>query len=125
FVALEESHIFGPSFVNSVRFGFNRARVGGVPTTAINPLAADTSLGWVAGRTAPQAFVSGLTQIGNGTSPTSYRNWNSFQVYDDASLTRGLHSLKFGFGFERDQLNEMDLTADYHGIFNFGTIAQF
>jgi len=125
FVALEESHIFGPGFINSVRVGFNRARVGGVPTTAINSLAADTSLGWVAGRTAPQAFVTGLTQIGNGTSPTSYRNWNSYQVYDDASLTRGLHTLKFGFSFERDQLNEIDLTADYHGIFNFGTIAQF
>jgi hypothetical protein len=125
FVVLEESHIFGPALVNSVRVGFNRARVGGVPGTAINPTAADTSLGWVAGRTAPQAFVSGLTQIGNGASPTSYRNWNSYQVYDDASLTRGLHSLKFGFGFERDQLNEVDLTADYHGIFNFGSIAGF
>ena len=125
FVALEESHIFGPGFVNSVRFGFNRARVGGLPGSANIPLAGDTSLGWVSGRTAPQAFVSGLTQIGNGASPTSYRNWNSFQVYDDASLTRGRHSLKFGFGFERDQLNEVDLTADYHGIFNFGTIAGF
>ncbi len=125
FVALEESHIFGPGFVNSVRVGFNRARVGGLPGTAINPLAADTSLGWVSGRTAPQAFVTGLTQIGNGASPTSYRNWNSYQVYDDASLTRGLHSLKFGFGFERDQLNEVDLTADYHGIFTFGTIPEF
>jgi outer membrane receptor protein involved in Fe transport len=125
FIALEESHIFGPGFVNSVRFGFNRARVGGLSGTAINPLAADTSLGWVSGRTAPQAFVSGLTQIGNGASPTSYRNWNSYQAYDDASLTRGLHSLKFGFGFERDQLNEVDLTADYHGIFTFGTIAGF
>ena len=125
FVVLEESHIFGPGFVNSVRFGFNRARVNGVPTTAINPLASDTSLGWVPGRTAPQAFVSGLTQIGSGTSPTSYRNWNSFQVYDDASLTRGLHSLKFGFGFERDQLNEVDVTADYRGIFSFDPLSTF
>jgi outer membrane receptor protein involved in Fe transport len=125
FVVLEESHIFGPGFINSVRVGFNRDVVGGLNSTAINPAAADTSLGWVAGRTAPQAFVSGVTQIGNGASPTSYRNWNSYQVYDDAALTRGLHSLKFGFGFERDQLNEVDLTADYHGIFNFGSIASF
>jgi len=125
FVALEESHIFGPGFVNSVRVGFNRARVGGLSSTAINPLAADTSLGWVPGRTAPQVFAGTLTQIGNGASPTSYRNWNSYQVYDDASLTRGLHSLRFGFGFERDQLNEVDLTADYHGIFTFGSLPTF
>jgi hypothetical protein len=127
FIVLEESHIFGPSFVNTVRVGFNRARVGGVPGTAINPLAADTSLGWLpgAGRTAPQVFATGLKQIGNGVSPTSYRNWNSYQAYDDAFLTRGLHSLKFGFGFERDQLNELDLTADYHGIFKFGSLPGF
>jgi outer membrane receptor protein involved in Fe transport len=127
FIALEESHIFGAGLVNTARVGFNRARVGGVPGTAINLVAADTSLGWLpgAGRTAPQAFVTGLTQIGNGASPTSYRNWNSYQAYDDAFLTRGLHSLKFGFGFERDQLNEVDLTADYHGIFNFGSPSTF
>jgi outer membrane receptor protein involved in Fe transport len=125
FIALEESHTFGPGFVNSLRVGFNRARVGGVPGTAINPATANTALGWVAGRTAPQAFVSGLTQIGNGVSQTSYRNWNSYQAYDDAFLTRGLHSVKFGFGFERDQLNEVDLTADYHGIFTFDPLATF
>ena len=125
FIALEESHIFGPGLVNTARVGFNRARVGGVPTTAINPLTADTSLGWVAGRTAPQVFAGTLTQIGNGVSPTSYRNWNSYQAYDDAFLTRGLHTLKFGFGFERDQLNELDITADYHGIFTFGSLPTF
>ena len=125
FIVLEESHIFGPGLVNTARVGFNRARVGGVPNTAINSLAADTSLGWVAGRTAPQVFAGTLTQIGNGVSPTSYRNWNSYQAYDDAFLTRGLHTLKFGFGFERDQLNELDLTADYHGIFTFGSLSTF
>jgi outer membrane receptor protein involved in Fe transport len=125
FIALEESHIFGPGLVNTARVGFNRARVGGVANTAINPLTADTSLGWVSGRTAPQVFAGTLTQIGNGVSPTSYRNWNSYQAYDDAFLTRGLHTLKFGFGFERDQLNELDLTADYHGIFTFGSLSTF
>ena len=125
FIVLEESHIFGPGLVNTVRFGFNRDRAGGLPSTAINPPAADTSLGWVPGRTAPQVFAGSLTQIGNGASPTSYRNWNSYQAYDDAFLTRGLHSLKFGFGFERDQLNEVDLTADYHGIFTFGSLPTF
>jgi hypothetical protein len=122
FIVLEESHTFGPAFVNSVRVGFNRDRVGGLPTTAINPAAADTSLGWVPGRTAPQVFVSGLTQMGQGASPTSYRIWNTYQAYDDAFVTKGLHSLKFGFGFERDQLNEVDITADYHGIFNFDSL---
>jgi outer membrane receptor protein involved in Fe transport len=125
FIVLEESHIFGPGLVNTFRIGFNRDRVGGVPSTAINSLAGDPSLGWVPGHSAPAAFVSGLTQIGPGAGPQSYRTWNSYQAYDDAFLTRGLHSLKFGFGFERDQLNEVDLTADYQGIFRFGSLAAF
>jgi hypothetical protein len=126
FVVLEESHIFGAGLANSIRFGFNRDRVGGVPSTAINPLAADSSLGWLPNHGATAAFVSGLhPNIGPGSGPASYRNWNSFQVYDDAFLTKGLHSLKFGFGFERDQLNEIDLTADYMGIFSFGALGDF
>jgi hypothetical protein len=78
FIVLEESHIFGPGLVNTFRIGFNRDRVGGVPSTAINPLAADTSLGWVPGHSAPAAFPSGLTNIGPGAGPQSYRNWNSY-----------------------------------------------
>jgi hypothetical protein len=127
FIALEESHVFSPTLGNTIRIGFHRDRVGGVPTAAINPVAADTSLGWVvgAGLTAPAATVTGLDSIGSGVGPTSYRIWNSYQVYDDAFLTRGLHSLKFGFGFERDQLNELDLTGEYQGGFAFGSLANF
>jgi hypothetical protein len=51
-VALEESHIFTTELLNSARFGFNRT-VSIAPTTlgAINPTAADTSLGFVPGLT--------------------------------------------------------------------------
>jgi hypothetical protein len=43
-------------------------------------------------------------------------------VYDDAFLNKGLHTLKFGFEFERDQLNETTATADYLGTFKFGSM---
>jgi len=33
--------------------------------------------------------------------------------------------LKFGFGFERDQLNELDLTGEYQGGFAFGSLLKF
>jgi len=71
FIALEESHVFSPSLGNTIRIGFHRDRVGGVPTTAIKQLAADTSLGWVvgAGLTAPAATVTGLDSIVSGVGP--------------------------------------------------------
>jgi len=54
--------------------------------------------------------------------PTFTYAWNAYQLYDDAFLTKGLHSLKFGFGYERDQLNETTNTADFPGTFKFGSI---
>ncbi len=48
---LEETHIFNPNFINTVRFGYNRNRVDNdLSTTAILPAAGDLSLGAVPGQ---------------------------------------------------------------------------
>ncbi|HYR85005.1 MAG TPA: TonB-dependent receptor [Terriglobia bacterium] len=126
-VSLEESRIFSPTFVNSVRLGYNRAHTtsaGGI--AAINPAAADPALGWAPGLTATYAQVTGLTLIGPGVAPPIYQFvWNAYQVYDDAFLTRGLHSLKFGGGVERNELNQVTNTADFLGRFFFGNLRSF
>src|SRR5260370_42662718 len=72
---LEENHLFSASVVNTFRFGYSRI-VAGSPSgaTAINPLAAKTSLGFLPGNTAgaipgvprPTAFsgaLSGLSPV--------------------------------------------------------------
>jgi TonB dependent receptor len=51
--------------------------------------------------------------------------WDAYQVYDDAFLTKGLHSIKFGVGVERDHLNETTATGDYLGTFRFGALNNF
>lgn len=125
--ALEESHIFSAGFVNTVRVGYNRAHTtsaGGVQ--AINPAAADPSLGWAPGLNVGTVHVTGLTNIGPGVAPPIFEfAWNSYQVYDDASLTRGLHSLKFGATFEKNQLNQLTRTADFVAQWFFGSPASF
>ena len=79
-VALEESHIFSPRFVNAVRIGYNRAHTAGVPSTAISPLAADQSLGWLPGLNAPTTIVTGLQPIGPGAGPATMKFiWNAYQ----------------------------------------------
>ena len=124
---LEEDHIFSPSLVNSLRFGFNRYRVDNDQgVKAINPLAADPSLAAVPGKFAADVAIPGVPEFTGGLGGASFQlhRWNSFQVYDDASLTKGLHSLKFGVAFERDRYNRLGSTETV-GVFSFSTLAKF
>jgi hypothetical protein len=126
-IALEETHIFSPSLVNSVRAGYSRVSANSAKTLSIiNPLAGDTSLGAFAGQGPPTISVPGLTAFGGGAGALStiFHHWNSFQVYDDAFLTKGLHSLKFGFAFERMQDNVLSKQRP-DGSFSFPSLAGF
>jgi hypothetical protein len=124
-VAVEETHTFSPSLVNTVRLGYNRDFVNNnEPVRALNPVAADQSLAAVPGQYPPGclcpdniSFMEGGLQ---GTPDYHYR-WNSYQFYDDAFLTKGVHSFKFGFGYERDQDNQETL-GSRDGTFSFGSM---
>ncbi len=124
---LEETHIFRPNLVNVVRFGFNRdSALNNQTISAINAAAADPSLGAVPGRAAAQVKVSGLTPFtgGMGGAATYIYNWNDYQAYDDAFLTHGTHSIKFGGAFERMQNNVVAL-SNPSGVFTFSSLKNF
>jgi hypothetical protein len=131
--ALEETHVFSPSLVNSLRGGYNRVTALDTnPVSAINPLASDKSLGIIPGMSvAPILNVTGLTAFTGGLGLSNGpRIWNSFQAYDDASLTKGLHSLKFGVAFERMQFGSGGGAPRAVGIpsgerFSFGSLDAF
>jgi hypothetical protein len=127
FVAAEETHNFGTSFVNAVRFGFNRSFVNDNQSLAPLKLAsADPSLGAFTGRDA--AFVnSGFSDSmpgGIGGLPTYYYRWNSFQAYDDAFFTHGTHSIKFGVTVERMQ-SQVIADTDPNGVWSFPNALAF
>ena len=126
-VAVEETHSFSPTFVNAVRFGYNHERVDNdASVKAINPAAADTSLGAFSGRNAAFVNVTGLSPMpgGVGGLPTYLYRWNSFQAYDDAFFNHGTHTIKFGFAFERMLMQATALT-DPNGIWFFGDLPSF
>jgi hypothetical protein len=130
-VAMEETHSFSSGLANSVRFGYNHEGVNNNQSLkAINPLAADKSLGAggpaFAGRAAGQVTFDGVTPFtgGIGGSPTYFFHWNSFQLFDDAFINKGKHAFKFGFTFERMALNVLADT-DPNGIWRFGSIKDF
>jgi len=127
--ALEESHIFAPTLVNTARFGFNRDVVIAFTTlSAINPAAADTTLGFNPGLPVGIITVgSGVTQFSGGLGAISaYRfHFNSFQFYDDLFWTRNKHSLKLGFYAERIQANQFTQGASPNGFYTFGSLSSF
>jgi hypothetical protein len=126
-VAVEETHSFTPSFVNAVRFGYNHERVDNdASASAINPAAADPSLGAFAGRDASVVTIQSLTSMtgGVGGLPTYLYRWNSFQGYDDAFWNHGKHTIKFGAAYERMLLQVTALT-DPNGIWFFPGLQEF
>jgi hypothetical protein len=125
-VAIEENHVINPNLLNSARFGFNRDNVESPSgATAINPAAADTSLGFVPGNTVGNLVIGsdGLAGYTGGldvAAPIKF-HWNSIQGYDNVFYTKGIHSMKFGANVER--LRGNTFTADFPGgtlIYNGG-----
>jgi hypothetical protein len=125
-VSLSETHLFGPAVVNIARLGFNRSQ-GQVsqPFKAINPAAADTTLGTVAGQTAAFLIVTGITSAGGlGSFAGFTHTLNSIQAYDDIVVAKGSHDLKFGVAFERVQSNEKPRPR-INGTFIFTSLSAF
>jgi Carboxypeptidase regulatory-like domain/TonB dependent receptor/TonB-dependent Receptor Plug Domain len=103
--SVEETHIFSPSVVNTFRAGVSRIRGDINNPVSGSGAAIDPTLAIAPGAKAtPQIAVSGgvlTTAIGLGGLNRFQHRWTSGQFYDDAFVTRGTHSIKFGFAFER------------------------
>ena len=124
--SLEDTHIFGPGFVNAFRAGVSRV-IGDINTPVSgNATATNKSLAIAPGALAtPQIAVSGLTTAyGLGGFNQFKHAWNSIQIYDDAFLTRGTHSIKLGFNFERMQYNVLEQLSP-NGRMNTYTLPAF
>lgn len=119
---VEETHIFSPALVNSGRFGYNQPTTTNGAVKAINPAAANLSLGMTSEEDNPQIDIPTFTSAQPGVNQLQILNVheNSFQGYDDLFWTRGKHSLKFGFGVENLRTN--DYNPAPNGDFPFGSL---
>lgn len=126
-VSLEENHVFRSDLVNSIRLGYHREFAAAPSDSqAINPLAADTSLGYVPGDTVGFIGVPGLTFFTGGLStqaPAEY-NWNSWQIYDNLFRTKGNHSFKLGGNVERI-IDNQSTPSQPGGDFEFSSLLDF
>jgi Carboxypeptidase regulatory-like domain/TonB dependent receptor/TonB-dependent Receptor Plug Domain len=121
--SVEETHIFNPALINTIRVGLSRVR--GDINLPVSGDAVATDKGLVVAPGAigpPQIGVPGVvtTAIGLGGLNRFLHRWTSAQVYDDAFVTKGTHSIKFGFAFERMLYNVLEQLSPNGRVNNFG-----
>ncbi|MGA8451853.1 MAG: TonB-dependent receptor [Candidatus Acidiferrales bacterium] len=108
--SIEETHIFSAELLNTFRFGVSRVE-GDINTPVTgDAVATDPTLAIAPGAKAtPQIPISGITTAyGLGGFNRFTHAFNSIQADDDAFITRGTHSIKVGFAFERMQYNILE-----------------
>lgn len=125
-VTLEETHTFSPELLNAFRAGLSRLRGDINAPLSGDSVATKNSLAIAPGAAAtPQIAVTGLTTaIGLGGLNQFLHRWTSLQLYDDAFWTRGTHSIKLGFAFERMQYNVLEKLSP-NGRVKYSSLANF
>jgi hypothetical protein len=126
YVTIEEKHIFSPSLLNVARFGFNRSLLNSVDGIN-NPAVDDSSLAFIkSGGFEHMGIINfdDLSSIGRSFNRPRFRVLNLFEYSDTVSYTRGTHSLKFGFKYQRYQQNHNQSNREF-GTFDFGSLQSF
>ncbi len=124
---LEGTHLFGAQIANTARLGFSRVVSEAAKSLkAIDPVATDTSLGFLPGQPVGVITNSQLSTFPGGFGAVGEfdYHYSSYQFYDDAFATLGTHSLKFGFAFENIRDNQLGKTSPL-GQFVFGSLSAF
>jgi carboxypeptidase family protein/TonB-dependent receptor-like protein len=108
--SIEETHIFNAELLNTARFGVSRVE-GDINTPVSGDAVATNPALAIApnAKATPEIPISGITTAyGLGGFNRFTHAFNSIQADDDAFITRGTHSLKVGFAFERMQYNILE-----------------
>ncbi len=130
--SLHEQHIFSPNLLNVAQIGFSRAiGIIGKVNQVLNPLMTDPYYAFEPGGFAGDIqSIPGVTSFlgaptAEGYIPSSRAlYWTSYQGGDDAVLTHGRHSIKFGGEVERMQDNEVS-ASNINGLFRYDTLTAF
>ena len=119
---LNETHIFSPTLVNELRFGFNRFSSATVPNSQLNPAQLGINNGITDPIGLPQISVAGGLNFGGPSSNPSGRSDTTFVVADSFTYQYGAHSLKAGGEFREFFNNNFRQGT---GSFNFPSVAAF
>jgi hypothetical protein len=125
----QETHVFSPRIINTIRTGFSRAAFD-FDSIALVPLPPDITL--FAGKPpgpmsiggASAAAVGALTPAGAGIAGHIWNYRNLFTGSDDVQLILGKHQLSLGGWFQRIQVNANSAPRSY-GEAQFASLLGF
>ncbi len=126
-VSAQEQHVFSPSLLNTLRFGYSRADF------YFDSILAGSVPGWVANGPVGAIVISGstasngasqITLAGANTGSNNATARNLFTVDEHIYWTRGKHQLEAGVWLQRLQSNDF-LAQDQYGQASFSTLAAF
>ncbi len=128
-VSLQETHVFSPTFLNSLNGGFTRAYSPVVTSPAV-PIPAN--LAFITGRVPGQITIGGGVStaaasgivVANGNDPTA-NAVNLFTGSDDVHITKGNHSFSFGGWLQRVQENQSGPAQNKAGTVAYPTLLAF
>ena len=126
----QETHVFSPQFLNTVRTGFSRAAFNfdsPVLDSTIPPnitLFAGKPPGPIVIGGASAAAVNSITSAGGGISGRLWNTRNLFSGSDDVQLVRGKHQIGFGAWLQRIQVNANSAARNY-GEADFASLLTF
>ena len=133
-LAISDTHVFGSSILNELRFGWLRTRGGQVSTNRGVDFAGQAGLLGVTRDPRDVGFPQISTRGFYSTmgDPTSFvfRNNENVELYDNVTLDRGRHRIKFGgwfyhLRFRPEQPDNARGTFSYTGQFSGNAFADF
>ncbi|MBI4483891.1 MAG: TonB-dependent receptor [Acidobacteria bacterium] len=126
YLTLTETHVFGPSLLNELRFGYTRTHLIDGRNVTLDERLNNPAISMIPGRPAGPVGVAGLSGLPGAASGSDVDIWayNSFQVFDNVNVTRSRHSLRFGFNVDRMQYNQSS-DRQVNGEMGFNSIAEF
>jgi hypothetical protein len=130
-VILSLQHIFSPTVINNVRVGVSRTySAENIDVASSNPDLSNPALGFFPGENMGNISISGVTGVFGGVGsglaligPNVFA-YTSPQAADDLSWTKGRHSLRVGFNFERIEFN-LNSGSKPLGIWTFPSVQSF
>jgi hypothetical protein len=128
----QETHVFSPQLINTVRAGFSRSAFAQT-TPPLEPIPPNV-VAFIAGQepgaiaigggTATQVSSSTVAPAGTQLSTNVFNVRNLFSGSDDVQVIRGRHQLGFGGWFQRVQVNA-NATNQQTGQANFDGLQTF
>jgi TonB-dependent receptor-like protein len=123
FLNLEYVHIFSPRLLSKTMIAFNRTNISIKDYAIPDAVFPQTTFSDLKDGFASYS-VNTLSPWGGGATNPKKNVQNDYQIKQDFTYSHGAHALKFGFHFDRFQVNQRSEARGF-GTFTFGSIADF